>query len=52
MNWFAQFGLLAAVGGLTAKEIGLGIDYYDETDHYNRVKDKWWGLGDDLPKYE
>lgn len=48
----AQFGLLAAVGGLTAKEIGLGIDYYDETDHYNRVKDKWWGLGDDLPKYE
>lgn len=48
----AQFDLLAAVGGLTAKDIGLGINYYDETDHYNRVKDKWWGLGDDLPDYE
>ena len=48
----AQFALLAAVGGLTMAELGLGAAIYDETAHYNEIRDEWWGTGDDIEKEE
>ena len=44
-EFVAAMELKAAVGKLTAKEYNLEIDYYDETDHYNKVRDKFYGLG-------
>ncbi|WP_218048638.1 TolC family outer membrane protein [Curvivirga aplysinae] len=46
----AQFALLAAIGGLTMSELGLGADIYDATAHYDDVRDKWWGIGPDIEK--
>ena len=44
-EFVAATELAAAVGKLTAKEYNLEVDYYDETDHYNKVRDKFYGLG-------
>lgn len=41
----AQYQLLSAVGRLTARDLGLEIEIYDETEHYERVRGKWFGLG-------
>jgi outer membrane protein len=35
----AAYQLLAAVGDLTAEDLGLPVDYYDPARHYRRV---WW----------
>ena len=34
----------AAAGKLDAVTLGLGVDVYDPTAHYDAVKDKWFGL--------
>lgn len=44
----ARFELLNAVGGLSAREIGLVVEAYDEAAHYNKVKDEIWGISDAL----
>ena len=44
-EFVAATELAAAVGKLTAKEYNLEVDYYDETDHYNKVRDKFYGFG-------
>ncbi len=44
-EFVAATELTAAVGRLTAKEYNLEVDYYDETVHYNKVRDKFYGLG-------
>ncbi len=44
-GFVAATELTAAVGKLTAKEYNLEVDYYDETVHYNKVRDKFYGLG-------
>jgi hypothetical protein len=31
------------MGLLTAKELGLDVDYYDAEAHTKEVRDKWWG---------
>lgn len=41
----ANFRVLAAVGHLSAKWLGLPVDIYDETRNYERVNDKFWGVG-------
>lgn len=41
----AQFRLLAAQGALTAANLGLDVDYYDPTQHYDAVRDKFIGTG-------
>ncbi len=41
----AQYQLLAAIGRLSAEELGLQVEYYDETEHYRQVRGKWFGLG-------
>lgn len=44
----AGYRLKAAIGQLTAEGIGLGIEPYDPTAHYDRVRDQWFGLGPDI----
>lgn len=40
----AAYALLAAVGRLTARKLGLHVDYYDPKHHYVEVVDRWYGL--------
>jgi outer membrane protein len=42
----ASYGVAAAVGRLTARDMHLPVPLYDETAYYNAVRDKWAGLGD------
>jgi outer membrane protein len=42
----ASYGVAAAVGRLTARDMHLPVPLYDETAYYNAVRDKWVGLGD------
>ena len=37
------FELQAAIGKLTAKGLQLKVQAYDPADHYNEVRDKWFG---------
>ncbi|MQX36411.1 TolC family outer membrane protein [Roseospira navarrensis] len=39
----AAFSLLAAVGGLTAADLGLPVTMYDPVRNYEDVKDQWFG---------
>jgi outer membrane protein len=39
----AGYQLLAAIGRLTAKDIGLKVPLYDPEENYRRVRDKWIG---------
>ncbi|MFO1059199.1 MAG: TolC family outer membrane protein [Dongiaceae bacterium] len=41
----ACYSVLAAVGRLTARNLGLKVSYYDPESHYKQVRDKWWGIG-------
>lgn len=38
-----SYQLLGSVGNLTARYLGLDVEYYDPTEYYNEVRDKWWG---------
>ena len=44
-EFVAATELASAIGNLTAKEYSLEVDYYDKTTHYNKVRDKFYGLG-------
>jgi outer membrane protein len=46
----AAFQLKAAVGRLTAQDLGLSVDAYDPVKHYDKVRNKWFGTGIDQPK--
>lgn len=39
----AAYELKAAIGSLTARELGLQVPYYDEEQNYKAVRGKWWG---------
>lgn len=40
----ARYQLYSAIGRLTARNLRLNVPYYDETDHYKQVRDRWTGL--------
>jgi outer membrane protein len=40
----AAYTLLAAIGGLDAVTLRLAVHLYDPAEHYELVKDKWFGL--------
>jgi outer membrane protein len=40
----AEYSLYAAVGRLDAQSLGLSVPYYDPIEHYDIVKNKFWGL--------
>lgn len=39
----AAYGLLSVMGKMTAENLGLAVDIYDETENYDRVKYKFLG---------
>lgn len=41
----ARYQVLQAIGRLNAKELALNVPLYDPTQHYNEVRNKWWGTG-------
>ncbi|HCX67724.1 MAG TPA: channel protein TolC, partial [Rhodobiaceae bacterium] len=41
----AEYGLLAAMGLLTAEALNLPVQYYDPTRNYEEVRNKWIGFG-------
>jgi len=41
----AGYQLLAAIGHLTAQEVGLDVPIYDPEENYLRVRNKWIGTG-------
>jgi outer membrane protein len=43
----ASYQLLSAMGKLTARNLGLGGEYYDPKENYENVKNKWIGLDAD-----
>lgn len=40
----AGYGALSAIGRLDAGRLSLAVQQYDPADHYEIVKDKWFGL--------
>lgn len=40
----ASYAILSAVGQLTAARLGLQVAEYNPREHYDAVKDKWFGL--------
>lgn len=46
----ASFQLKSAVGKLTASELGLAVEMYDPMQHYDKVRNKWFGTGVAEPK--
>ncbi len=42
-NVVASYFLKAAIGRLSVANLGLNVQVYDETRHYNEVRDKAWG---------
>ena len=41
-----SYGVAAAIGRLTARDLDLHVPLYDETAYYNAVRDRLWGLND------
>lgn len=39
----ASYDLLSAIGRLTARDMDLAVDIYDQNRHYLQVRDKFWG---------
>lgn len=44
-SFVASLTLLASVGRLTARDLALPVEYYDETAYFDKVKGKIWGTG-------
>jgi outer membrane protein len=42
----ASYGVAAAIGRLTARDLHLAVPLYDDTAYYQAVKDRWVGLSD------
>jgi outer membrane protein len=40
----ASYAILSAVGRLSAEHLGLQVQLHNPKEHYNAVKDKWYGL--------
>lgn len=40
----SSYAVASSVGRLTAKRLGLKVAAHDPEEHYNAVKDKWYGL--------
>ena len=40
----ASYAIISAVGRLSAKRLGLAVTIHEPKEHYEAVKDKWFGL--------
>jgi TolC family type I secretion outer membrane protein len=41
----ARYQVLQSIGQLNAKALALNVPLYDPSQHYNNVRNKWWGTG-------
>lgn len=41
----AAYQILGSIGQLTARQLSLGVEYYDPIDNYDNVRNKWFGTG-------
>src|SRR5262249_58591553 len=48
----SYYGVLAGIGRLTARNLALPVEYYDEERYYNEIGSRWigWGTNDSGPK--
>ena len=42
----ASYAVASSIGRLTARDLALPVNIYDETAYYNAVRNKLWGTGD------
>jgi outer membrane protein len=40
----ASYAILSAIGHLSVERLGLQVAVYHPKEHYEAVKDKWYGL--------
>ena len=40
----AEYALYSSVGRLDAQSLGLSVPYYNPLEHYDTIKNKWFGL--------
>ncbi len=40
----ASYGVASAIGRLTARDLALPVNFYDDTAYYQAVKNKWFGV--------
>ena len=45
----AEYSLYSAIGRMDAQTLGLSVPYYDPIEHYDIVKNKWFGLKPPAP---
>ena len=45
----AEYSLYSAIGRMDAQTLGLSVPYYDPIEHYDIVKNKWFGLRPPAP---
>ena len=45
----AEYSLYSAIGRMDAQTLGLSVPYYDPLEHYEIVKNKWFGLRPPAP---
>ncbi len=45
----AEYSLYAAIGRMDAQTLGLSVPYYDPIEHYDIIKNKWFGLRPPAP---
>ena len=45
----SAYRVKSSIGELTARRLGLPVALYDAEEHYEAVRDRWFGLGD-LPR--
>jgi outer membrane protein len=45
----AEYAIYGSIGRLDAQSLGLSVPYYDPFEHYNIVKNKWFGLKPPVP---
>jgi outer membrane protein len=45
----SEYSLYAAIGRMDAQTLGLPVPYYDPLEHYDIVKNKWFGLRPPTP---
>lgn len=45
----SAYRVKSSIGALTARRLGLPVALYDAEEHYEAVRDRWFGLGD-LPR--
>ena len=43
----SSYQVLGSIGRLTARDLHLGVDYYDAEENYLAVRNKWFGTGAD-----